>query len=159
MTQEVDQRLGQIISSLHRVTVRALIVRDGKLLITKEVSGRPELELRGVPGGGVDRGEDFRTALIRELDEELGVEVSDNQIAAEPIKFDFCDMISADFLRIIPSIQVYFPVRLRADQMPSARDNDFVWLDTDGLKAANFVHHAEPARSLLINYLVQELAK
>lgn len=84
-----DPRLDQIISSLHRVASRALIVRDGKLLITKEVSEHPELELRGIPGGGVDRGEDFREALVRELNEELGIIVDKNRFHNIQLKLIF----------------------------------------------------------------------
>jgi ADP-ribose pyrophosphatase YjhB (NUDIX family) len=54
--------------------VKALIVRDGKILLMKECekrSGKWEL-----PGGGLDFGEDVHTALAREVMEEMGVRVT-----------------------------------------------------------------------------------
>ena len=148
-----DPRLDQIISSLHRVASRALIIRDGKLLITKEVSEHPELELRGIPGGGVDRGEDFREALVRELNEELGIVVDEKQISQHPVKIDFCDMIVPDTNYAIPTVQAYYIVSLADHQSPTAVDNDFVWMDADEIKSAKFVLHAKSAVGLLLDQL------
>lgn len=58
----------------HRVTIKGLCVRDGKLLMIKEgetLSGHFEL-----PGGGLDFGEDIREGFKREVQEEMGLEVS-----------------------------------------------------------------------------------
>jgi len=52
-----------------------LVFRDGKLLITQR---KPDSHLGGLwefPGGKLEPGESFEDALIRELDEELGIEV------------------------------------------------------------------------------------
>lgn len=56
-----------------RVEVRALIVEDGRVAVLDwSRHGRRRLSL---PGGGVDRGESTAEALVREVREELGVEV------------------------------------------------------------------------------------
>ena len=138
---------------MHRVAARALIVRDKKILITKEVSEHPELEIRGVPGGGVDRGEDFRQALIRELKEELNISIRDQQVPAYPIKIDFCDMLIADTEYIIPTVQAYFIVELTDDQIPVAGENDFLWLSAEEVRSARFVTHAESALELMLAQL------
>lgn len=60
--------------SFHRVTVKGLCVRDGKLLLAheaKKVSGSWEL-----PGGGLDFGEDIRKGFEREISEEMGLTVT-----------------------------------------------------------------------------------
>ena len=52
-----------------------LVFRDGKLLITQR---KPDSHLGGLwefPGGKIEPGETFEDALVRELDEELGIEV------------------------------------------------------------------------------------
>jgi len=52
-----------------------LVFRDGKLLITQR---KPDSHLGGLwefPGGKIEPGESFEDALVRELDEELGIEV------------------------------------------------------------------------------------
>ena len=57
--------------SFYRVTVKGLMVKDGKLLLLKEsnnLSGQWEL-----PGGGLDFGEDIHSALKREIEEEAGI--------------------------------------------------------------------------------------
>ena len=57
----------------HRVTIKGLVVQDGKILLLKEsskLSGKWEL-----PGGGLDFGEDIYEGLKREIEEEMGVNV------------------------------------------------------------------------------------
>ena len=56
------------------VVVAAVMVRDGKILIgQRKRGGRHPLKWE-FPGGKVEPGEDPRTALVRELREELDVE-------------------------------------------------------------------------------------
>ncbi len=60
--------------SFYRVTIKGMCVEDGKLLMMREaesLSGKWEL-----PGGGLDFGEDIQTAFHREVQEEMGLEVS-----------------------------------------------------------------------------------
>lgn len=60
--------------SFHRVTIKGLCVREGKILLIKEsasISGKYEL-----PGGGLDFGEDIREGFEREIEEEMGMKVS-----------------------------------------------------------------------------------
>lgn len=58
----------------HRVTIKGMCVRDGKLLVVKEgntLGGRYEL-----PGGGLDFGEDIREGFAREVQEEMDLTVT-----------------------------------------------------------------------------------
>jgi len=58
----------------HRVTIKGLCVRDGKVLLVREsekLSGKWEL-----PGGGLDFGEGIPAAFKREIGEEMGLKVS-----------------------------------------------------------------------------------
>ncbi len=63
-----------------RVAVKALIVRDGHVLMNRVVTSDGEV-LYGPPGGGQDHGEDQVAALIRECREEIGAEVEVHQVA------------------------------------------------------------------------------
>lgn len=68
-------------SSSRQHIVAAAIVRDGKVLLARRHVGAHQGGLWEFPGGKVERDEDARTALTRELDEELGITLE----AARPL--------------------------------------------------------------------------
>ncbi len=57
------------------VAAVALVDRDGRVLIARRPEGKPMAGLWEFPGGKVDDGETPEMALIRELEEELGIRV------------------------------------------------------------------------------------
>lgn len=60
-----------------------LVFRDGKLLITQR---KPDAHLGGLwefPGGKLESGESFQAALVRELDEEIAIEVAVGELIEE----------------------------------------------------------------------------
>lgn len=67
------RRYGNPPQSPHRYRLRpgayALLVRDGRLLLTHQSAPEPEFQL---PGGGIDPGENGLRALHREVREETG---------------------------------------------------------------------------------------
>ena len=63
--------------------VAALLERDGRLFAARRAAGRREAGLWELPGGKVEPGEDDRTALARELREELNIEVSVEELVTE----------------------------------------------------------------------------
>lgn len=63
-----------------RIAAYALITRDGEVLLTR-MSARTRIEGRWtLPGGGIDHGEDPRTALVREVHEETGLYVEPGRV-------------------------------------------------------------------------------
>ncbi len=58
------------------VAACALIDRDGRVLLAQRPEGRSMAGLWEFPGGKVDPGETPEAALIRELHEELGIDVT-----------------------------------------------------------------------------------
>ena len=67
------------------VSAVALIDRDGRLLLAKRPEGKPMAGLWEFPGGKIEPGETPETALIRELDEELGINTATSCLA--PLSF------------------------------------------------------------------------
>ena len=67
------------------VVAAALIDTDGRVLIARRPSGKKMAGLWEFPGGKVERGETPESALIRELREELEIDVTENCLA--PLTF------------------------------------------------------------------------
>jgi 8-oxo-dGTP diphosphatase len=103
--------------------VAAVVVHDGRIFAAK----RPEGDKRGglweFPGGKVEPGEDDRTALAREMDEELGMRVA----ATDPV---------GEVVHDYGDIQVRL-VAYRCDWLgggPEAREHaEITWVDAEGL--------------------------
>jgi 8-oxo-dGTP diphosphatase len=60
------------------VSAVALIDRDGRVLLAQRPAGKSMAGLWEFPGGKVEPGETPEVALIRELQEELGIEAPEN---------------------------------------------------------------------------------
>jgi 8-oxo-dGTP diphosphatase len=58
------------------VAVAVLLRRDGRVLLAQRLPGTPYAGYWEFPGGKVEPGESIADALARELDEELGIEVT-----------------------------------------------------------------------------------
>ena len=67
------------------VSAVALIDRDGRVLMAQRPEGKPMAGLWEFPGGKIEPGETPETALIRELDEELGINTAASCLA--PLSF------------------------------------------------------------------------
>jgi 8-oxo-dGTP diphosphatase len=72
-------------SKLVLVVACALIDVDGRVLIAERPAGKPMAGLWEFPGGKVEEGEGLEETLIRELQEELGIIVSEACLA--PLTF------------------------------------------------------------------------
>ena len=73
--------MATIPSPYYRLSIKALVLNEEqKFLLLREANGKWEL-----PGGGLDFGEDSREGLIREIQEEMGIQVT--YIARQPSYF------------------------------------------------------------------------
>jgi 8-oxo-dGTP diphosphatase len=80
------------------VAAAALIDADGRVLIAKRPEGKSMAGLWEFPGGKVDAGELPETALVRELDEELGIDITETCLAP----FTFASHAYDDFHLLMP---------------------------------------------------------
>ena len=67
------------------VSAVALVDRDGRVLLAQRPDGKSMAGLWEFPGGKVEQGETPEGALVRELQEELGIETWDSCLA--PLTF------------------------------------------------------------------------
>jgi 8-oxo-dGTP diphosphatase len=69
--------MAETLESLREITVVAAVIRDdkGRVLMTQRPKDRHMGGLWEFPGGKIDDGEAPDKALMRELDEELGIEI------------------------------------------------------------------------------------
>jgi 8-oxo-dGTP diphosphatase len=80
------------------VAAVALIDADGRVLLAQRPEGKAMAGLWEFPGGKVDPGETPEGALIRELAEELGIDVSASCLAP----FTFASYTYSDFHLLMP---------------------------------------------------------
>jgi 8-oxo-dGTP diphosphatase len=80
------------------VSAVALVDADGRVLLAQRPAGKPLAGLWEFPGGKVIPGETPETALIRELAEELGIDVAASCLAP----FTFASYSYPDFHLLMP---------------------------------------------------------
>jgi 8-oxo-dGTP diphosphatase len=80
------------------VSAVALVDADGRVLLAQRPAGKPMAGLWEFPGGKVNPGETPETALIRELTEELGIDVAASCLAP----FTFASYTYPDFHLLMP---------------------------------------------------------
>ena len=80
------------------VAAAALVDGDGRVLIAQRPEGKAMAGLWEFPGGKVGTGETPEAALIRELAEELGIDVTENCLAP----FTFASHRYDDFHLLMP---------------------------------------------------------
>jgi 8-oxo-dGTP diphosphatase len=79
MKQKPPQLSPDFPNAFYRVTAKGICVRDGKVLMVHDFTGRSDTDDRPdweLPGGGLDFEENFTDALKREIKEEMGLTVS-----------------------------------------------------------------------------------
>ena len=109
------------------VVADAQIDVDGRVLIAKRPEGKKLAGLWEFPGGKVEPGERPEAALIRELREELGIEVSESCLAP----FVFASHAYDSFHLLMP---LY--LCRRWDGVVAAREHDaLAWVKPDKLSA------------------------
>lgn len=141
----VDPRLGQIKDCLYRVAAKAIIVCDNKILTVCDNGD----EYWGLPGGGIDYGEEIQSTLVRELQEEICVK-PDGIISIEGPVF-----ISTDgSVDKVPRINIYYKVVVKFDDVAQGSDVDGIkWCTAEELEALYMSPSTREHKAQLIAYL------
>ncbi len=105
---QIDPRLSEISACLYRLSIKAIIIQDHKILLIKEQDD----EWWSLPGGGIDYGEDILSALERELHEELGIGSEDAQFDQD-IVFGNVGAVVAH----IPKANLFVKVKVQRDKI------------------------------------------
>lgn len=112
------------------IIVRGLIMNRGRILVCK-TEGRDYFFL---PGGHVEFGENMRKALVRELDEELGI---------KPLKTKFIGTVENIFLQNNKQnheINFVFTTEIEEDEIEAKEDHlSFRWFLPHDLIEEKFV--------------------
>jgi 8-oxo-dGTP diphosphatase len=120
------------------VAACALLNESGDVLIAKRPPGRPLAELWEFPGGKVEQGEEPEEALIRELKEELGIEIAKADLAP----LTFASHAYPDFHLLMP---VYRCARWRG-RATALEGQDLLWVRPHQLDAYDMPPADEPLK-------------
>jgi 8-oxo-dGTP pyrophosphatase MutT (NUDIX family) len=96
---QIDPRLDNIDDCLYRVAIRVLIVQNSKVLLVKEADD----DWWALPGGGVDHGEGVEAALVREVEEELGVPASEVSSDFQIVYYNIGNVVNG-----VPRMNLFF---------------------------------------------------
>jgi 8-oxo-dGTP diphosphatase len=127
------------------VAACALLNESGEVLIAKRPPGRPLAGLWEFPGGKIEQGEGPEEALIRELKEELGIEIAKADL--EPLTF--ASHAYPDFHLLMP---VYRCARWRG-RVTALEGQELLWVGADELGAYDMPPADEPLKSALRDLL------
>jgi 8-oxo-dGTP diphosphatase len=130
------------------VAACVLLDREGAVLIAKRPAGRPLAGLWEFPGGRVEAGEKPEEALIRELHEELGIEIATGDLT--PLTFAS---------HAYPGFHLLMPVylcRRWQGSMAAHEGQELLWVEPDTLHLYDMPPADEPLKFALPKLLNSE---
>ena len=123
------------------VAACALLDGQGAILIAKRPKGRPLAGLWEFPGGKVEQGEAPEEALIRELNEELGIEIAKSDLA--PLTFASHEY--PDFYLLMP----LYLCRRWSGMIAAHEGQELLWVKPDTLALYDMPPADEPLKIVL----------
>ena len=127
------------------VSAVALIDRDGRMLLAQRPEGKSMAGLWEFPGGKVEVGETPEAALIRELEEELGINTWKSCLAP----LTFASHAYEDFHLLMPLF-----VCRKWEGMPQPRENQTLkWVRKQELRSYDMPAADVPLIPILYDWL------
>jgi 8-oxo-dGTP diphosphatase len=127
------------------VAAVAMIDPDGRVLIAQRPEGKAMAGLWEFPGGKIEPGETPEAALMRELHEELGIDVSGSCLGA----FTFASHVYSDFHLLMP---LYLCRKWKG--IPTAREHAALkWVRPDKLADYRMPPADRPLVAMLRDFL------
>lgn len=128
----IDPRLNEIDDCLYRVSVRVLIAHEDKVLMVQEF---PQMWW-AFPGGGVDHGENVRSALTREVEEELGVPAGSVSSDFKIAHYNLSGVVDG-----IPRMNLFFKATVPIDLLKkTSHVAKWSWFTKDEFLKLDIVH-------------------
>ena len=141
----INAKLAEITDCLYRVSAKALIISEGKILLVREKEG-----WWGIPGGGVDYGENIVDSVKRELSEEISVPV-DKMTVKNKILFITTNTV----IDGIPKANIYYEVTLKSNDIKANDDIlEIKWAASSEFDSLNFGPSTAPIVSELKSLLL-----
>ena len=115
-----------------RIVSAALIEKEGKILMGNKAPGRgPYPNTWRLPGGGVEEGETLEQALIREVKEEVGLDVIESE---KILSFEDKTAGNEEMIHFVFNI---FKVRTKGKEASSEEFPTIKWVDKNDLNKTN----------------------
>lgn len=125
-----------------RVACKALIVRDGKVLIIRESGQYDEGTNEGkydVPGGRVTPGEQFAESLRREVREEVGLDAT---VGRPVLVAEWRPVVRGTQLQIVG---IYFACQAAGDVALGQDHDDYRWIGPEEVRGYRFMYSVDDA--------------
>jgi|WetSurMetagenome_2_1015567.scaffolds.fasta_scaffold00792_20 8-oxo-dGTP diphosphatase len=120
--------------------VCAVIEKDGLFLAAQRGPGQPHAGAWELPGGKIQTGETPEDAIVREIQEELGVGIT-VRCRLDEVTFSYPDKT----ITLIP-----FVCGIDKDDFSMREHQDIRWVDKEGAQGIEWL---PPDREILDNYL------
>lgn len=109
------------------LTVRGIIKNDSDeiLIVKRHPKSRTDPEMWELPGGKVEKGEDFEYALVREIKEETNLDCTVG---------DFCEAVQNDYMHKRTVQLMMYLDNISGDVKISEEHTDWMWAGTEDIK-------------------------
>ncbi len=127
------------------VVLLALLDSDNRILISKRLIEKPMGGMWEFPGGKVESGEMPEEALIREIKEELSININKSCIA--PLAFSTATYDSNNLLLLL------YVCRVWKGEIKMKEVDDIKWVEKRDLRKYNMPKGNESLVAMVIDYL------